>query len=59
MSGTEKVHTHRCSCVRYMEASGRAKAKAIRSAAKNEIRKMLDPNDLDFTLEHSSDVVAF
>ena len=54
MSRTEKVHTHKCPCVRYMEASGRAKAKAIRSAAKNEIRKMLDSNDLDFTLEHSS-----
>lgn len=53
MSRTEKVHTHKCPCVRYMDAGGRAKAKAIRSAAKNEIRKMSDPDDLDFPLEHS------
>ena len=54
MSRTEKVHTHRCPGVRYMDAGCRAKAKAIRSAAKKEIRKMSDPDDLDFRLEHSS-----
>jgi len=53
MSKTEKVHTHKCPCVRYMDAGGRAKAKAVRSAAKNEIRKMQDPDDLDFSLENS------
>ena len=53
MSRTEKVHTHRCPCVRYIESSCQAKAKAVRSAAKNEIRKMQDPDDLDFPLENS------
>ncbi|SIN91304.1 hypothetical protein [Fibrobacter sp. UWB11] len=53
MSRTEKVHTHRCPCVRYIDASCQAKAKAVRSAAKNEIRKMQDPDDLDFFLENS------
>ena len=53
MSRTEKVHTHRCPCVRYIESSCQAKAKAVRSAAKNEIRKMQDPDDLDFPFENS------
>ena len=47
MSRTEKVHSHKCPGVRYMEASSRARAKAIRSAGKSKIRNMSDPDDLD------------
>ena len=52
MSRTEKVHTHKSPGCRYMEASCRARAKAIRSANKSEIRKMSDPEDMDFIFEN-------
>lgn len=52
MSRTEKIHTHKSPGVRHSEASRRAKIKATRSASKIEIRKMSDPNDLEFAFEN-------
>ena len=52
MSRTEKVHTHKSPGVERLAASLHAKVKAIRSASKSEIRKMSDPEDMDFAFEN-------
>ena len=52
MSRTEKIHTHKSPGVRHSEASRRAKIKATRSASKSEIRKMSNPDDLNFAFEN-------
>lgn len=51
MSRTEKVHTHKCPGVCFAAASHRAKTKAARSASKSEIKKMSDPEALEFSFE--------
>ncbi|SHH93382.1 hypothetical protein SAMN05720761_1511 [Fibrobacter sp. UWCM] len=51
MSRTEKAHAHKCPGIRYAAASHRAKTKAARSASKSEIKKMSDPEALEFSFE--------
>ncbi|MBR6124013.1 hypothetical protein IKQ19_10550 [Candidatus Saccharibacteria bacterium] len=51
MSRTEKVHTHKCPGVCFAAASHRAKTKAKRSASKSEIKKMTEPEELEFLFE--------
>ena len=52
MSRTEKIHTHKSPGIRHSEASRCAKIKATRSASKSEIRKMSNPDDLNFAFEN-------
>lgn len=51
MSRTEKAHAHKCPGIRYAAASHRAKTKAARSASKSKIKKMSDPEALEFSFE--------
>lgn len=51
MSRTKKVHTHKSPGIRFAAASHRAKVKAKRSASKSAIKKMSDPESLEFSFE--------